>query len=266
MTFVMSMARYYNIMIVPDGVESSFGIKLRSWVFKGLIGGAVVLTVCLILFFVFYGHIISRAARTDQLARENEALKRYKYKLLLLEENMKETQKIVSKISSLAGVDFKIPELPPDSVLFAAKDKPAVVARSVVSPENIPSGLPLEGYMTRGFSDNDENYHPGVDIAAEVGTPVLATATGKVVFAGADSTYGLMVILEHENNISTVYGHNSELLVEMGQEVLVGGRIALSGNTGRSTAPHLHYEIRENGKPVNPLKYIMDDEVSVKQE
>jgi len=260
------MARYYNIMIVPDGVENSYGIKLRAWVFKGIIIGVSVLAVALILFFAFYGHIISRAARTDRLARENEELKRYKYKLLLLEENMKETRKIVSKISSLAGVDFQIPELPPDSVLFATKDKPAVVAHSVVSPDGVPSGLPLEGYMTRGFSGEDEDFHPGVDIAAEVGTPVLATASGKVVFAGTDSTYGLMIIIEHENGVSTVYGHNSELLVEVGQEVLAGGRIALSGNTGRSTAPHLHYEIRENNEPVNPLKYIMDDEVSVKQE
>ncbi len=260
------MARFYNIMIVPDGVERSFGIKLRAWVFKGLIIGAGVLTVGLILFFAFYGHILSRAARTDQLARENEELKRYKYKLLLLEENMKETRKIVAKISGLAGVDFQIPELPPDSVLFAPREKPAVVARPVVSPECVPSGLPLEGYMTRGFSGEDENYHPGVDIAAEIGTPVLATASGKVVFAGVDNIYGLTIIIEHENNMTTVYGHNSELLVEVGQEVLAGGRIALSGNTGRSTAPHLHYEIREYNEPVNPLKYIMDDEISVKQE
>lgn len=260
------MARYYNIMIVPDGVERSIGIKLRSWVFKTLLVGVAVITVSLILFFIFYGNILSRAARTNQLARENEELKRYKYKLILLEENMKETRKIVEKISSLAGVDFQMPELPPDSVLFAPREKPAVVPRPVVSPESVPSGLPLEGYMTRGFVGEDENYHPGVDIAAEVGTPVLTTASGKVVFAGVDNTYGLMIIIDHGNNMSTVYGHNSELLVEVGQEVLAGGRIALSGNTGRSTAPHLHYEIRENDEPVNPLKYIMDDEVSVSQE
>ena len=83
--------------------------------------------------------------------------------------------------------------------------------------------------------------------------------------AESDSVYGLMVIIEHENNISTLYGHNKEILVEIGREVLVGSRIALLGNTGRSTAPHLHYEIRENDKPVNPIKYISGYEILNKQ-
>ena len=71
-----------------------------------------------------------------------------------------------------------------------------------------------------------------------------------------------MVILSHDDGVATLYGHNSELLVEEGKEILVGGRIALSGNSGVSSAPHLHYEIRENNVPVNPLKYISEYEES----
>ena len=258
------MAKYYNLMIVPDGVENPFGIKMRSWLFKGLIALCVVVIVGLILFFSFYGKIVVRAAQANRLEQENEELKRYKYKVSLLEEKMRESREIVNRISSLAGVEVRMPELPPDSVLFASLEnaKPAMLDRPVGAGINLPAGLPLQGYMTRGFSDDSTDYHPGVDIAAEVGTSVLATAAGKVIYAGEDSVYGLTVIIEHDSGLSTVYGHNSELLVEKGKEVLVGGRIALSGNTGRSTAPHLHYEIRENNKPVNPIKYISANEGS----
>jgi murein DD-endopeptidase MepM/ murein hydrolase activator NlpD len=261
------MAKYYNLMIIPDGVESPFGVKMRSWLFKSLIATVAVVIVGLILFFSFYGKVVVRAAQANRLEQENEELKRYKYKVGLLEEKMKESREIVNRISTLAGVEVRIPELPPDSVLFADLEnaKPAVLNRPVSVGVNVPAGLPLQGYMTRGFSDDSTDYHSGVDIAAEVGTSVLATAAGKVVFTGEDSVYGLTVVIEHEGGISTMYGHNSELLVEEGKEVLVGGRIALSGNTGRSTAPHLHYEIREDNKPVNPLKYINANEGSNEQ-
>nr|MBN2277637.1 M23 family metallopeptidase [candidate division Zixibacteria bacterium] len=261
------MAKYFSLMIVPDGVESPFGIKMRAWLFKTLVVLAILFVIAVILFFSFYGKIIARAALADRLEKENEDLKRYKYKVGLLEEKMNDTREIVGRISQLAGVDIELPELPSDSVLFASFEKtpPAIMTRSVAAGDGRPDGLPLQGYMTRGFRDDSAGYHPGIDIAATIGTPVLATASGTVTFAGEDSVYGLIVIIEHDDGISTLYGHNSEILVEEGSEVLVGGRIALSGNTGKSTAPHLHYEIRENNQPVNPLKYISYDEESHEQ-
>lgn len=264
----MPQSKYYSILLVPDGVENPHGIKMRAWIFKGLVGFFILLFVGLILFFSFYGQILVRASQASDLMKENQELKRYKYKLGLLEDNMKETRKLVSRISSLAGVDFEIPELPPDSVIFAKmlENKPAVLERSQDIDLNVPDGLPVEGFITRGFSVEGDDYHPGVDIAGEVGTPILATAAGVVSFVGVDSVYGKMVIIDHENGLSTVYGHNSEILVEVGQEVLVGSRIALMGNSGRSTAPHLHYELRKDGKPVNPLKFMSEYEVLSKQE
>jgi murein DD-endopeptidase MepM/ murein hydrolase activator NlpD len=255
-------------MIIPDGVENPFGFKIRAWMFKTIIVLFVLITVAIILFFSFYGKIITRAALADKLERENEMLKRYKYKLTLLEDKMKETRDIVNRIASLAGVDFNLPGIPDDSIIFAEFEKQtsATIVRPITASNTRPLGLPLKGFMTRGFKDAADDFHPGIDIAVATETPVLATAIGKVVFAGYDSTYGLTVIIEHENNIATLYGHNSKLLVEEGREVLVGGRIALSGSTGKSSAPHLHYEIRENGKPVNPLKYINENEEFNKQE
>ena len=256
------MGKYYNLMIVPDGVENPFGIRIRAWLFKLGIVAVAILLVGLVLFFAFYGKIVVRATLAGKLEEENEALKRYKYKVGLLEERMSEAREVVDRISKLAGVEIELKEIPPDSVIFAQleNEQPAVMTRSVISGFGRPEGLPLQGYMTRGFINDDENYHPGIDIAVAEGTAVLATASGKVIFAGEDSTYGLTVILEHDSAITTLYGHNSELLVEVDKDVLVGGRIALSGNTGKSTAPHLHYEIRENDIPVNPLKYISEYE------
>ena len=262
----MKAGKYYSLMIVPDGVEKPKGIRMPAWLFKVVTVLVGLVVISLIVFFYFYGDIVARAAVTDKLREENEGLKRYKYKLSLLEENMQESRKIVSRISQLAGVEFNLPELPPDSIIFASVDSPgpATIERTVGVSDKCPDGMPLEGFITRGFSDENEDFHPGIDIAAASGKPVLATATGKVSFAGFDSTYGHMVIIEHENNITTVYGHNSELLIATGQDVLVGGRIALSGNSGVSSAPHLHYEIRESGNPVNPLTYIKDHEISLR--
>jgi len=262
------MGKYYNLMIVPDGVENPFGIRVRAWMFKLGIVAVAILLVGLILFFAFYGKIVMRATLAGKLEEENEALKRYKYKVGLLEERMSEAREVVDRISRLAGVEIELTEIPPDSVIFARleNEQPAVMTRSMVSGFGRPEGLPLQGYMTRGFINDGENYHPGIDIAVAEGTAVLATASGKVIFAGEDSTYGLTVILEHDSSVTTLYGHNSELLVEVGKDVLVGGRIALSGNTGKSTAPHLHYEIRENDVPVNPLKYISEYEGINEQE
>jgi murein DD-endopeptidase MepM/ murein hydrolase activator NlpD len=259
----MAQIKYYNLLIVPEGVENPFGIRVKSWVLKTAVGLAILLVVTLILFFIFSGRLMMRASQVERLEKENEGLKLYKYKLLLLEQNMKDTRAIVDRIAVLAGVDFEIPELPPDSVLLASLEEQSSNEIPMPDPaqQKIPSGLPLRGFMTRGYSDEPEDLHPGVDIAAAIGTPVLATATGKVTYAGYDSTYGLTIIMDHENNISTLYGHNSELLAASGSTVVAGARIALSGNTGKSTAPHLHYEIRENGKSVNPLRYIENYEI-----
>jgi murein DD-endopeptidase MepM/ murein hydrolase activator NlpD len=99
-------------------------------------------------------------------------------------------------------------------------------------------------------------YHSGVDIAAPKGTPIVATDNGVVIFSGYKGGYGKTVMIDHGLGYSSVYGHTSVLLVTNGQEVTQGQRIALVGSTGLSTGPHLHFEIRKNGIPQNPLKYL----------
>jgi murein DD-endopeptidase MepM/ murein hydrolase activator NlpD len=125
-----------------------------------------------------------------------------------------------------------------------------------------PQRWPLEGPVTSGFgyrvlpSTGRLEFHQGVDIGAWYGTPVHATKAGKVVSAGWQPGLGWTVIIEHEMGFTTIYGHNSWYFVDPGDIVEEGQQIALSGNSGRSTGPHLHYEIHLNGVPVDPMIYL----------
>lgn len=130
--------------------------------------------------------------------------------------------------------------------------------------QSTPSLLPTSGFLTSGFSrarlhpiHNRALPHEGVDIAASRGTPILAAARGRVSFAGRRSGYGLTVELDHGYGYSTLYGHADQVLVRVGQQVERGDVIAQVGNTGIATSPHLHYEVRINGTPVNPMNYVI---------
>lgn len=105
-----------------------------------------------------------------------------------------------------------------------------------------------------------QKMHAGVDITASPGTPVRAPADGVVSFAGWDEFYGKLVSVDHGYGVLTRYAHNSQIYVQVGQKVNKFDVISATGNTGRSTGPHLHYEVRVNGIPVNPMNYILDED------
>lgn len=105
-----------------------------------------------------------------------------------------------------------------------------------------------------------QKMHAGVDMTVPPGTPVRAPADGVVSFAGWDETYGKLISIDHGYGVLTRFAHNSQLYVQVGQKVSKYDVISASGTTGRSTGPHLHYEVRVNGVPVNPMNYILDDE------
>ena len=109
------------------------------------------------------------------------------------------------------------------------------------------------------YADHDPQFHNGMDIAAQAGSPVLATADGCVQFIGYDEGgYGKLIVIDHGSDVATYYAHLSEIKIKSGQCVKKGSVIGAVGNTGKSTGPHLHYEVRVLGTPVNPEYYIMD--------
>ena len=127
------------------------------------------------------------------------------------------------------------------------------------TPVTTPTGWPTNGFISSGYGLrwNGAEFHQGIDIAAEMGTPIVATADGVVTIAGWNAGgYGNMVDIDHGSGVSTRYGHASAVVVTAGQRVRRGQIIAYVGSTGHSTGPHLHYEVRLSGQPVNPASYL----------
>lgn len=127
-----------------------------------------------------------------------------------------------------------------------------------------PSIWPARGWVTSDFGIRTDPYtsersmHRGLDIANEIGTPVFAPSDGVVIFDGTEGGYGNVLVLDHGYGVRTRYGHLSKILVRLGDKVKRGQQVAGVGNTGRSTGPHLHYEVRINGIPENPRKFILE--------
>jgi murein DD-endopeptidase MepM/ murein hydrolase activator NlpD len=126
----------------------------------------------------------------------------------------------------------------------------------------IPALWPVRGLVTSPFGvrsspwDGDSEMHAGMDIGAQYGNPVVAAAGGEVVFAGRDSGYGGLIVIDHGSRMHTLYAHLSALYVRAGQTVRGGQPIGAVGSTGRSTGAHLHYEVRVNGSPVDPRRFL----------
>jgi murein DD-endopeptidase MepM/ murein hydrolase activator NlpD len=128
-----------------------------------------------------------------------------------------------------------------------------------------PSIWPARGWVTSDFGSRLDPYtadrvmHQGLDIAAPHGKEVYSPSDGTVVFAGLEGGYGNVIVIDHGYGIKTRYGHLAKILVKPGEKVKRGALIAAVGNTGRSTGPHLHYEVRVNGIPQNPRKFILEE-------
>ena len=151
-----------------------------------------------------------------------------------------------------------VPPLAPGAVEPAApplpvRPPPAAVAGNGRMHWPLEKGL---GVLRQGFGVHQGQRHDGIDIAAPEGTPVLAAAPGEVVYTGRQSGYGVIVILRHTPPLVTVYAHNSAVLVREGDHVEAGTPIARVGQSGRTTGPHLHFEVREGTKPRDPMPFL----------
>lgn len=236
----------------------------------------VALIVIFAVVFVFgavtYSRLMSRAALVDDLQMENQILRDYTERVHKLEKDLKTNRLLLQKMMELAGIEDAPYGAGGD--LMAGLDSaagaydPAAPLQASVSDDakmggskdkTFPDGIPMQGYISRGFSPSESSgvrMHLGIDIAAKEGTPIYATASGKVEFAGWDEALGNLIIIDHMDEYKTHYGHNRAMLVSVGEKVNKGELIALSGNSGNSSAPHLHYEVRKNGEPIDPATLI----------
>lgn len=143
------------------------------------------------------------------------------------------------------------------------------IATKTARFEATPSIWPASGFLSSTFSlhrshpiFNDVRPHYGIDISSRRGNPIVATAAGKVIKAGWEAGHGNLVVIDHGRGLRTTYSHASRVVVRTGQEVERGDTIALIGSTGFSVAPHVHYEVHENGQPVDPLRYVFPDAIA----
>lgn len=138
--------------------------------------------------------------------------------------------------------------------------EPSALASRYSTPNSPPPkerlDWPLRGVLYGRFGKKGKELHDGIDLAAPEGTPVTTAAEGTVIFAGEQKGYGQIVIVEHDNGLITLYAHNRDVRVKSGQRVRKGQVVATVGQSGKTSGPHLHFEVRHDGMPVDPLNYL----------
>jgi murein DD-endopeptidase MepM/ murein hydrolase activator NlpD len=261
-----------TIMIVPHARSNLFKIRVS------LVG----LIACLALSFVGAAYVISIGVKTlDYHAMKSKLsyFTREFYEIRSTAASLKETDRELSKLLSLKskGNILKSAELKDtgslDIELLKKQVNEAIESVSAIKLFiaeqrdvylSTPTGWPVQGTVSSGFGPREHPVshevarHTGVDIRTPAGSVVKATAAGIVSFSGWTSGSGYIVVLEHGHGFSTAYAHNRENIVSIGQEVSKGEKIALSGSSGVSTGPHLHYEIWKDEKQVDPISYLKD--------
>jgi murein DD-endopeptidase MepM/ murein hydrolase activator NlpD len=138
----------------------------------------------------------------------------------------------------------------------------ALLVHDSANRKFLPTLLPVDSWYSSNFGwridpfTGQNSMHEGIDFPAEIGTPIVAAASGKVIYAEWHPAYGKMVEIDHGNGLVSRYAHTSSMLVKEGDLVVRGQKIATVGSTGRSTGPHLHFEVRLNGVPQNPARFL----------
>lgn len=273
--------RGVTIVVQVDGDLNSKQYRLPVWAFTVGKWGAVLVVILVALFFAFAGPITRSAARVPGLEREITRLRTENSRVQELATALNHAEASYQDLRRMLGIrpptDAK-PGSPAAAAAVAANEDlmeaPAVTAHVAgIGPlyetgASVPSHWPVDvaGFVTRGQvrpgggggGGAQSETHPGIDIAVAEGTQIRASGGGTVAMAGVDSAYGLYVLLRHPSGYESMYGHASRLLVREGDEVTAGQVIALSGSTGRSTAPHLHFEIRREGRSLDPLTLVKE--------
>ena len=286
------MAQRFSCILIPEGHQKIRRYNLSRWVLTTVFCGFGVF-VGLFGFFAYgYFNLTLDHSELQRLRVENSQQQKNMQRLVLdleelhLEMNaLAETDARVRQLAKLdadpQGLPVAIGGLPEDGSVEAVDEIQRQINKLQVeielrrqSQEDIrnllndqvslsratPKGWPTKGWLTSYFGTRKSPFtgrrvmHEGLDIAANVGTPVIATADGIVARVGYSPSYGKEVVIDHGYGYRTIFGHSSKILVKPGQRVKRGDKVALVGNTGRSTGPHLHYELRMNGVPIDPRK------------
>lgn len=254
----------FSIILVPHDLKKTRTFRVPYWLCYIFLTLLVIGVLVMIVFMATYGRLLLKARESFMLENQVTELTKRTEQLGELRRNIARLQAMNTQIRSMLGVDA-------DSEVgiggegageSAAPRNEELSTEQLQIMRSIPTFWPVRGYITKGFKtsglENEPSYHPGLDIAVQRGTPVRASAPGYVLEAGWDQIYGYYVIIDHGYGMKTLYGHSDRLVVIRGERVGRGQTVAYSGNTGKSTAPHLHFEVRQDNIAVDPLKFLLE--------
>ena len=278
--------KYISILVIPDGVNQTFSFRLSSTLCKIFCIVSALCIIGLVFLTVNFWRVARVAYNVERLERENMLLHMENLKVLQLQKNLYEMKEIDNRLRRMVGGRLEADSQAIEERPSLGSGKLWQVAQKM--DVDIPSGIPEEWYHEENthpmFNMSEEwlrstpnlwpvqgwvsaefnmsvgpigRRHTGIDIAAPTDTPVRASADGIVTFVGWTHDLGNLIMIQHDAFISTRYGHNSRVLVGQGERVKKGQTVAFVGSSGRSSAPHLHFEIWQDGSPVNPREYLL---------
>ncbi len=287
---------FYTLIIVPHAKARFRKIQVSVRLTKWVVGVASIAGLTLSGALFHYTRIAAEVHELRQLRTENKALlsKTQEYELSAgkLQAKVQQLQNMVTKLGVMAGLEHSLPEptagvggatsmdsVPPkldasaladmDRSLTRLTDRSAQLEEfyrdQTVLLSSTPSVWPVRGYLSAAFGNRidpftgQKDFHPGIDISTPVGTKVQAPADGIVVSSGQQGGYGNALVIDHGYGVVTRYGHLDSFAVKPGQRVKRGDVIAYVGSTGRSTGPHLHYEVWVRDQAQNPIHFILDE-------
>ncbi len=287
-------SKRYTVLLIPEGSHTvrRFGLK-RSWLHLAVVFGLLLVVGVSLLGYDYWRLGIDRGelarlqvenrTQRNELQRLTASLDGLRQELVVLAQNDAKVR-VMAKLSkpkadAVSGVggppeedvagEFSAMQRQIDEIMQAIdlrRESQAEIQgflndeRSLLGAK--PLGKPTNGWITSGFGMRKSPFsgrrkmHEGLDIASRTGTPIYATADGIVSRSETAAGYGKLVVIDHGYGYKTYFGHNSKNLVKVGQRVKRGDKIAEVGNTGTSTGSHVHYEVRRNGVPLNPRKYL----------
>lgn len=288
---------FYTLIVVPHAKarfrKLQVSVRLMKWA-AGLLGTFSLVGLGIL---VHYTRIAFEVHELRQMKAENQVLlaktKEYEDNAGKLQSKVQVLQNMVTKLGIMAGIEQSLPDskvggvggVPgADAVAPALEQRPLDVMDQRLSSltdkstkleaffrdqkvllASTPSIWPVRGYLSATFGNRmdpftgQRDFHPGLDISTPMGTPIHAPAEGVVISCGEKGGYGNTIVIDHGNGIVTRYGHLASYSVKPGQRIRRGDAIGAVGSTGRSTGPHLHYEVWIREQAQNPTHYILDE-------
>lgn len=246
--------RRLTFIVVPHGDLETRTYEISYRVLKIALASVAVLVALFVVMVSMWWYVAAQAARVPGLERELARLEEERAQVAELARVLAEVEAQYERVRQLLGGDIApsgaeplLPPLRPDT------SRATSPGDEVSLPESWPLTQP--GFVTRELTDGEAR-HPGLDIAVSAGAYIRAAGAGVVVDAGEDEVYGRYVLVDHGGGVESLYGHALTTFVEPGATVERHEVIGLTGSSGRSTAPHLHFEIRKDDQPVNPWTFV----------